>query len=176
MLPKMTNENVRSELFLIGMWWRILYGTIRLVIGLALLKLIDVPIADLLYKFTGSGLAENPSDFLFTAIYTLLETHPISITYFLAGYLIFWGAVEILLSVCLLRHKLWAFPITLYLIGAFLIYIMYRYTHTNSSILIGIFCVDLIIFWLIQSEYKKMKRIVPDSALTPTQETLELNR
>ncbi|MFT7644650.1 MAG: putative membrane protein [Candidatus Paceibacteria bacterium] len=165
MLAKMANEKIKSGLFQIGMLWRILYATLRLVIGFALLKLIDVPITDLLYKFTGSDLAENPSNFLFTTINALLEAHPISITYFLAGYLIFWGTIEIVLSVSLLKHKLWAFPVSLWLIGGFMLYIIYRYTHTNSPILIGVFCIDLIIFWLVKSEYNKMKNVVPASDL-----------
>lgn len=153
----MNKDEVKSELFIIGMWWRIFYGATRLVLGLALLKVINVPISDLLYKFTGSELAEDPTDFLFTTINSLLEAHPLSITYFLSSYLIFWGTVEIVLSISLLRHKIWAFPVTLWLIGGFMIYVIHRYTITHSPILVGVFLIDVLIFWLIYSEYKKMK-------------------
>ena len=90
-----------------------MYGVLRVLLDIALLKLVDVPLADLLYKITGSELVEDPSDALFAAINSFPQLHPLSITYFLSAYLIFWGAADAVLSVTLLRHKVWAFPASL---------------------------------------------------------------
>lgn len=158
MLPKMNEDKVQSELFVIGMWWRILYGSVRLILGFVLLKVVHVPVSDLLYKFAGSEVAEDPSDFIFTTLNSFLEAHPLSITYFLAFYFIFWGTVEVGLSIGLLRHKLWTFPVTLWLIGLFMTYAAYRFTQTHSPFLPFIFIVDAFIFWLILAEYKKTKK------------------
>lgn len=138
------------------MWWRIFYGTLRTILGLVFLELINVPFTDILYKIFGYELAEDPADILFSTINSFLQLHPFSVTYFLSIYLIFWGILEIFLSINLLRHKLWVFPVSLYLIVFFVIYELFRFFHTHSIILLLIIVVDIVIFWLIKNEYQKV--------------------
>ncbi len=150
---------MESKLFQIGMYWRILYGVLRTLLGLALLKLINMPISELLYNIMGQELIEDPSGFLFSAINYFLQLQPLSVTYFLSTYFIFWGVTDIFLSTNLLRHKMWAFPVSLWLIAFFVLYELYRFVNTNSLILLSVIFVDIVIFWLIQREYKKIKLI-----------------
>ncbi len=148
--------NKKIDFFRLAMFWRTFYGALRLLFGLALLKLIHVPLIDLLYKIMRSELIEDPTDFLFTVANGFLQLHPIYITYFISAYLIFWGIIDIVISISLLKHKKWAFPTSFWLIGFFVIYELYRFTYTNSYILLGIIFVDLLILWVIWKEYKKM--------------------
>jgi len=148
---------MKSKLFRYGMYWRIFYGALRTVLGLVLLKLINVPFSELLYRLLGQEVIEDPSDFLFTTANYFLQLHPLSVTYFLSAYLIFWGITDIFLSICLLKHRLWAFPVSLGLIVLFVLYELYRFTHTHSLMLLGVICIDGIIFWLIHREYRKTK-------------------
>jgi uncharacterized membrane protein len=150
---------MESRLFKIAMYWRLFYGTFRILLGLALLKLINVPLADLLYRVMGKELTEDPSDLIFTIVNTFLQLHPLSITYFLSGYLIFWGIVDIFLSANLLKDRLWAFPVSLWLISLFVVYELYRFYHTHSQILLCVILVDIVILGLIQREYKKVSTI-----------------
>jgi len=146
---------MESKLFQIGMYWRIFYGVLRILLGLTLLKLINVPLADLLYGIMGQELIEDPTDILFTVANYFLQLHPIQVTYFLSAYLIFWGIIDIFLSTSLLKHKMWAFPVSLWLIAFFVLYELYRFLHTYSLILLGVVLIDFVIFWLIQREYKR---------------------
>jgi len=157
MLDKMNNEVLENRLFKLGMWWRIFYGMMRLVVGFAFLKLVDVPFLDLLHKVTSTKIGEDSTDLIINFLDSLLSLHPLTITYFLAAYLIFWGVVDIFLSACLLKHKLWAFPATLWLIAMFVAYMTYRLTITHSPILLVTILFDVFLIWLINREYKKLK-------------------
>ncbi len=145
------------------MLWRIFYGTLRTILGVVLLKVINIPFSDLLYKIMSNELGGNPAGILFSITNSFLQIHPFTVTYFIAAYLIFWGLLDVILSINLLRHNIWAFPISLYLIGFFILYEFYRFFHTYSIILLGIILIDIIIFWLINIEYRKTKKpVFPD--------------
>ena len=111
--------DITDKLFKYSMWWRIFYGTLRVILGLALLKVIGVLFTDIIYKMMSHEIIEDPSDLFFNIINSFFQSHPFSITYFLSAYLIFWGIIDIVLSINLLRHKIWAFSISLYFIGFF---------------------------------------------------------
>jgi len=151
----MQDEKIEDNLFRYTMWWRIFYGVLRTVLGLALLKVTHTPFSDLLYTIMGKELIEDPSDFLFNTLLSFLQVHPLSVTYFLSAYLIFWGLLDIFLSINLLKHRVWAFPVSLYLIAFFMIYEMYRFFHTYSLFLFSVIVIDVAIFMLIRREYKK---------------------
>ena len=153
----MDTEYVEHSLFRAGMWLRITFGVLRTILGLTLLKLIDVPLIDILYMVMGYELREDPTDLIFTTINSFLQHHPMSVTYFLALYVFFWGVTEIVLSVSMLLRKLWAFPLSLILVGLFVLYEIYRFTHTHSLILLGVILLDSVILWLIWKEYKLRK-------------------
>jgi uncharacterized membrane protein len=140
------------------MWWRIFYGTMRIILGFWLLNLIDMPLSDLLHSLMSHELVEDPNDLLYRILNSFLQLHPLSVTYFLSAYLLFWGATDIVLSASLLRHKLWAFPASLTLIGFFVGYELYRLTETRSLILLFFICVDAGIWWLIKDEWRKTRR------------------
>ena len=41
------------------MWWRIFYGTMRIILGIWLLNLIDMPLSDLLHSLMSHELVET---------------------------------------------------------------------------------------------------------------------
>lgn len=151
-LIKTTDE---QELFFrIAMWWRIGYGLIRLILGFVLLKVVGKPISDVFYNLMNHELSQDPNDILIQTISPHLQHLPITITYFVAFYFIFWGLLDVLLSIQLLKHKLWAFPLTIALISLFVLYELYRFSHTHSLILLGVIFVDMVVVALIHKEYR----------------------
>jgi uncharacterized membrane protein len=148
---------VTDLLFRIGMYWRIVYGAISFSFGIFLLRLVGTPLSQVLYRALGSELAEDPRDFLVSIGLGAVTHLSFSVTYFIAIYFIFWGFIDVALSIALLRHKLWAFVPSMYLIALFVVYEMYRYTHTHSSILLFIIFIDIILILLIRNEYKNLK-------------------
>lgn len=148
---------VAHALFKYGMYWRIFYGFLRVVIGTALLQVVNVPLIDLVYRFMNHEIAEDVSDTVFVTLQAYLQSHPLTITYFFAFYLLFWGTLDVVLSVFLLKHKLWAFPVTLNLIIVFVVYEFFRFMHTHSLMLLTVIIIDIGVYFLIKYEYKKAK-------------------
>ena len=146
-----------SAFFRISMWWRIVYGLIRIVLSLILLKLIGSSYTDILASLMHHEVTEDANDFIFQTVYALLEDHSFTVTYFVAGYLFFWGCIDVFLSIFLLRHKLWAFPVSITLISLFILYSVFRLAHTHSLVLLSVICIDIAILYLINYEYKKLK-------------------
>lgn len=151
-------RNVLGErLFNIGMKWRIGYGFLRILLGLALLKVVGAPLIEVVTTLMKHELVQSPSDILYTFITRTLSDHPLHITYFLALYFIFWGVLDMVLSYNLIKHRLWAFSVSFLLIGVFVFYEVIRFSHTHSFILLGVILVDIIILWLTWREHKKLK-------------------
>lgn len=150
-----------SFLFHISMWWRIFYGTIRIILASILIKLVGTPLTDIFARLMSHELEQDPNDALFQFIYNILEDHSFTVTYFLAAYLFFWGAIDVVLSLFLLRHKLWAFPVSIVLMTLFIIYEIYRVCHTHSKILLLLIILDSFIIYLIYREYKILSKKLP---------------
>ncbi len=150
-------EHIFTILFRGSMWWRIGYGSLRLLTGFMLLRVVGVPFAEVFRNLMSHELLQDPTDILFQFVYRILEDHSFTVTYFVALYLIFWGTIDIVLSLCLLRHKLWAFPMSLGLIALFVLYSIYRVFHTHSPILLLVICIDLCIMYVMHHEYQVQK-------------------
>ncbi len=163
-------EQVLGVAFSLGMWWRILYGTLRLILGGILLKFfIGTHLADVLLNAMSYEVETDPNDAIFQFIYVALQDHTFTITYFVASYLIFWGTVDIVLSICLLQRRLWAFPLTMGLISLFILYSIYRVFHTHSLILLSIILIDIVIVYIIYHEYTNLKVTVAEhERIAPT--------
>lgn len=150
-----------STLFHISMWWRIFYGLIRIVLGLVLVKLINVPFSDIFYQIMHYEITDEPTNLFVALISKILLEHQFTVTGFIAVYLMFWGILDVVLSLCLLRHKWWAFPVSLVLIALFIFYEIYRFMHTHSLMLLAVICIDIFIYWLIRREHLELQRRYP---------------
>ncbi|MEY3784204.1 MAG: hypothetical protein RLZZ230_526 [Candidatus Parcubacteria bacterium] len=154
-----TEEKTFTTLFLLSMWWRIGYGLLRIILGLALLRVIGEPLINIVTSVMEHELMAKSPDFIFKGISHSLRAHHYSVTYFLAFYFIFWGSVDAVLSFQLLKDRLWAFPISLGLIGTFIAYSVFRFTYTHSLVLLGVIVLDIIIMMLIFKEYQKVLKL-----------------
>ncbi|MEY2665371.1 MAG: hypothetical protein RLZZ480_476 [Candidatus Parcubacteria bacterium] len=151
-------SSTEDRIFELGMWWRIVYGTFRIIFGLALLRVVGASLTDFMLRVMSHELIQDRSDWLYHFAVHHISRHDLYVTYFLAAYFIFWGAVDVLLSINLLRGKLWAFPVSLWLIAGFVCYGLFRLTHTHSLILLCIIIFDITIFWFIEREYQKLRK------------------
>ena len=58
----------------------------------------------------------------------------------------------------LLKHKLWAYPLSIIVFAAFIVYQLYRFTFTRGLGLIALSLFDLVVIWLIYLEYRALKQ------------------
>ena len=140
-------------LFHLGMWWRIFYGFLRIVIAILLLQHIGTPLSDIFLKIMSHELIQDPGD----RVIQMVNHLPYLVTYYLAFYFMFWGAIDIFMSILLLRHQLWAFPVAIYMIVVFIVYELFRFFHTHSLMLLAVIVMDVFIIWIIKREYQKLK-------------------
>lgn len=141
------------------MAWKILYGLAKIALAIALLKWATVDPSGLFYKLMAHEIIEDPNDLLIRFVSPFIEHLSVETTTFTAFYLLFWGIVDdIFLSINVLRDKLWAFPAALTLIALFVPYEIYRVFHTHSFVLIYIIALDMTIFWVIATEYRRVKK------------------
>ncbi|MCR4285762.1 MAG: DUF2127 domain-containing protein [Candidatus Kaiserbacteria bacterium] len=157
-----TSPESMSFLFHVSMWWRIFYGFLRLILGTTLLKITGQPLSEFIFTLMSHEITGKASDSILGKLYTLFEIHDFTITYFLALYFIFWGTVDIILSLCLLHHIKRAFPIAMALIVLFILYGIFRFTYTHSLMLLTVIALDIGILYLINYEYRELRRITGD--------------
>ena len=140
-------------LFHLGMWWRIIYGFLRIIIAVLLLQHVGTPVSDIFLKLMSHELIQDPND----RVIQMVNHLPYLVTYYLAFYFMFWGVMDIFMSILLLRHQLWAFPVAIYMIVVFIVYELFRFFHTHSLMLLAVIGMDVFIIWIIKREYKKLK-------------------
>jgi uncharacterized membrane protein len=74
-------------------------------------------------------------------------------------FLVSHGITKILLVIAIWRNKLWAYPLMIFVFGAFAIYQVYRLVHTQSVILAFLTVVDVAIIYLTWREYQEQRAI-----------------
>ncbi len=157
---EVTSPEGMSILFKLSMWWRIIYGILRLILGTSLLRLNGQPLSEFIYTLMSHEITGRTTDAVLGKIYTLFETHDFTVTYFIAGYFIFWGSIDIVLSICLLKRIRTVFPIAMALVALFICYGAFRFTHTHSLILLFVIILDIGILYLMNYEYKRLKNSI----------------
>jgi uncharacterized membrane protein len=76
---------------------------------------------------------------------------------FASYYLLAHGAVKLALVICLLWNKIWAYPLTIAVFGAFMVYQVRRFTHTHAWALIWLTVFDAVIVYLTWKEYQEQR-------------------
>lgn len=122
----------------------------------------------LLFLFTGGvtslltflihgELIEDPTDFLAIKMQHILPYFSTHMQYYAAFYLLSHGIIKIILVICLIKNKLWAYPATIAALSLFIIYQIYRLYFGFSVVLILLTLFDLLIIYLTWHEYTVMK-------------------
>jgi len=151
-------QNLREVSFRISIALKGLNAALEIVGGVALAAVSPAFILRTVALLTQDELAEDPRDFI--ANYFLYAASHLSLSgqRFAAAYLLSHGVIKIGLVWALLKRKLWAYPLSIIVFGAFIVYQLYRYTFTHGLGLIALSVFDLLVIWLIYLEYRALKR------------------
>jgi uncharacterized membrane protein len=130
---------------------------IEVVAGIALLKVSPAAINRIVMAFIAAQLPEDRHDFIATQLRHYLQNFGASGEHFASWYLLSHGAVKLLLVIALWRNKMWAYPMMILALAAFIVYQIYRFalTHSIAMILLTIF--DLLVIALTWSEYHRQR-------------------
>src|SRR4051812_7677193 len=99
-------------------------------------------------------LTINPNDFIANHLLSLAQNFAMNSKQFYAFYLFSHGLIKVLLVIGLLRNKMWAYPVSLVVLGLFVIYQMYRFSHTLSAGLVALSVFDAFVMALIWHEWR----------------------
>ena len=135
-----------------------LHATLECVGGIAIGLIGTDTVSRLVNVLTQEELVEDPKDFLATHLLAWAQGFSVETKHFYAFYLLSHGVVKLFLVAGLLRNKLWAYPVSLVVLGLFIVYQLYRFSYTHDAGLIVLSVFDIVVMWLIWHEYRVVRR------------------
>ncbi len=146
-------------LYLIGVWFKGIDGTLEIIGGVLFLLASRAALNRLVAHLTQHELVEDPTDWVATHVRQAVHHLSSNTKVFASAYLLAHGAVKVgLVWGGLLRRKLWAFPTAMVFLGAFIGYQTYRVVHHVSLGLAALTVIDFIVLLLIWHEYHLVRR------------------
>jgi uncharacterized membrane protein len=131
-------------------------GVLETVGGLLIL-FVPLHSLDTLVRWLLAHELSESHDWVAGAAEHLLNSLSLDTKLFASIYLIGHGLVKIFLVHALWREKLWAFSVALWFIALFVVYQVYRFTHTHSIALLIFALLDVCVAWFIWREYLARK-------------------
>ena len=149
------------QLFVVSVALKGLYAVLEIAAGIALQMVSTDAIVGYLRRLGHHGHLADPHDWIGNGAMALARSFSVETQHFYAFYLLSHGIVKVVLVIGLLREKLWAYPASFAVFGAFIAYQLYRYsfTHEIGLVLLSIF--DLFVIALAVHEYRLLRRHLP---------------
>jgi uncharacterized membrane protein len=143
-----------DDTFKISVTLKGLDGLLEIIGGTVLLFVKPSTLDQIARSLTQHELSEDPHDLIARHILHSAGHLTHGGTLFAAVYLLSHGIAKVVLVVALLRDQLWAYPAMIVLLGAFIVYQLYRlsYHATLGLTLLTIF--DAFVVWLTWREYQ----------------------
>lgn len=155
--PKAKSQWLIHTTFLIGIFLKALNGVCEVIGGLLLLIFSSETIRRWVAYLTQDELSEDPNDLLANFFLQTAENLSISSQIYGSLFLLSHGIVKLTLITCLLKKKLWAYPLAIAIFGAFLIYQMYLYYLTPTPLMFVLSAFDLLVIVLTYLEYHNLR-------------------
>ncbi|MDB5237413.1 MAG: rane protein [Parcubacteria group bacterium] len=150
----MEKEKNIYEFFRVSVLLKGAFSVLEIIGGILILFVRPSFVALIVSFLTRGELMENPNDYIATQLVHLAHSFSASLQLFLAFYLLSRGIVKLGLVVALLKDKIWAYPVSLAVLGLFVLYQLYQIATQHSVIVMGITLFDLIVMYFIWREYK----------------------
>jgi uncharacterized membrane protein len=152
------NESRTYRIFQAGVLLKGAYGLIECAGGLALAVSSDATIRSLVGALTQHELIRSPNDLIANYLAKSAETFTISTQHVYAFYLLSHGLIKVVLVIALLKNRLWAYPVSLAILGLFVVYQLYRFSYTHGLGLLLLSVFDVVVLGLIWHEYRLVRR------------------
>ena len=152
------NERRIRQIFEVSVLLKGAHALIECIGGLVLAFVSTSAITSLVNALTQEELIEDPNDFVGTHLLSLAQNFTVSTQHFYAFYLLSHGVIKVFLVIGLLRNKLWAYPVSLVVLGLFIVYQLYRFSYTHGFGLIALTVFDVIVMGLIWHEFRLVSR------------------
>ncbi|HEX9445137.1 MAG TPA: DUF2127 domain-containing protein [Candidatus Binatia bacterium] len=151
------------RLFTAGVFIKGVDGVLETAGGILFMFVDPAALNRLVVAFTAHELSEDPDDWLARTLRLAAHQVTADSRLFASLYLLAHGIVKIFLTAGLLGGKLWAYPAALWFLGIFILYQLYRFSHTYSAALLALSIFDIFIAGLVWLEYRGRKRQAYDA-------------
>jgi len=155
------NEHRIHQIFQLSVLLKGALAAIECVGGVALALVSTRTIMDIVDALTQEELIVDPNDLIATHLRGMAEQFSVGTKHFYALYLLSHGVVKLLLVIGLLRNKLWSYPVSLVVLGLFIVYQLYRFSYTHGIGLVALTVFDIFVMGLIWHEYGVVRRHLP---------------
>jgi uncharacterized membrane protein len=152
-----TAKGALDRSFEVGIILKGLDGVLELGGGVLLLIVSPATIQGVVAAVTQHERSEDSHDKLANYLVDASQRLTGSAVLFGAAYLLAHGIVKVVLVTALLRDQGWAYPWTIAVLIAFVIYQLYRIVLHPTIGLIALTVFDLAIIWLTWREYRKRR-------------------
>ena len=143
------------EYFVVSVLLKGLVSLAEVVAGVVVLFISPSTITDFFLSIAGDELAE--SDFIGKYLTQYAHDFALSSGTFVAVYLLSRGIVKLILVWALLKNQLWAYPWSLVVLSAFVLYQLYQITTTHSIALVLLTLFDLLVMYFIWREWRVVR-------------------
>jgi uncharacterized membrane protein len=149
------------QVFAVSVSLKGLHALLEIILGAALYLTSAEKIAGSISDWSNRQIALERNDWIATHLLRFAESFSVEKHDFYAFYLLSHGIVKAIVVIGLLKEKLWAYPASFVVFGAFIAYQLYRYswTHEFGLILLSIF--DVFVIVLAVHEYRLLRKHLP---------------
>jgi len=134
-------------------------GALEIVGGALLYFVSPAQIHYIVRILTQHELSEDPNDLLAGYLLQAAKHLSADAQIFAAVYLLWHGIVKVGLVIALLQKRFWAYPAAIVAFLLFLVYQLYRYSHTRSTWLLVLSVVDVFVIVITWLEYKRLRAL-----------------
>ena len=149
------------QIFVTSVLFKGAHALIETVSGVALYLVSAATIVRTITGWSYDELAEDHHDWIASHMLDFARHFSVADHDFYAFYLLSHGLVKAVLVWGLLREKLWAYPASFVVFGAFIAYQLYRYSFTHEIALVALSIFDLFVIYLAVHEYRLLRKHLP---------------
>lgn len=152
-------EKLVHVLFEVGVIAKGIDGVLEIIGGVLLFLVNPAQIAYVVRLLTEHELSEDPNDLVAGYLLHAAKHLSAGAQTFGAIYLLGHGVIKVGLVVALLRRRLWAYPVAILAFMLFLVYQLYRYSHTHAAWLLVLSAVDVFVIVITWLEYRRLRAV-----------------
>jgi uncharacterized membrane protein len=149
------------QVFVASVLFKGAHALIEIVSGVALYLISTATIVATINRWSYDELVEDRNDWIATHLLQFSRSFSVEEHHFYAFYLLSHGLVKSVLVIGLLRERLWAYPASFAVFGAFIAYQLYRYSFTHDFALILLSIFDAFVIYLAVHEYRLLRKHLP---------------
>jgi uncharacterized membrane protein len=155
---KRIREIYWHDLFEAGVFLKALNSVWETLAGIFLLTSLHNWLTRVFVIFSSSELLGDRDDFFFNYAHRHMANFTDHTRIFVGVYLLFHGIMNAFLSYNLYKSRLWAYPVSMAFTSLFLVYQLYRLSHTHSLLLLVVSVLDIAFVILTWHEYQRQLR------------------